>query len=735
MGPGPGGAPGTDVEAILSAALERHQAGDLKAAQGLYRSVLQARPNHPDALHYMGLLAHQVGQDDVAVSMIQQAIAAGGATPVIYFNLGEAYRALGRLDQAGANYRQSLALDPEDAFAHFALANVLYDEGKLEDAITHYRGATGLAPDDAEAHNNLGNALMDAGEPDAAVASYQRAIDADPGYAEALVNIGNARMGAGEAGAAIESFRAAVAINPELAGAFVNLGNAYIGQGRDGDALACYERAIAIDPAYAEALNGRGHVLRQRGEFATAAESFMAAIDARPEYAVAYNNLARTLIELNRPDDAIATYERAIAIDPSYAEAHSNLGNALSQQGRAEEAMASVERALALDPDLAEAHYAMGICLQQQGRFEEAAARHRRALVLKPDLAEAHYNLAINSKARLGREEIAGLEDLLAAGNQPPRQFINLNFTLGKSYEDLGEFDRAFECFRKANELKNQEVDFDPESFEHYVSMVIETFTAEFFAARAACGSESELPVFIFGMPRSGTTLIEQIIAAHPRAAGAGELQAVRQLIAELPTLLGSPNLYPTCAFDIDETNAPRLAAHYLEPLREHSADADRITDKMPNNFLRLGLIATLMPRARLIHARRNALDTCLSCYIQNFARGIHFSYDLANLGFYFRQYERIMAHWRSVLPSPLLEVPYEELVADQESWSRRIVDFCGLDWDPACLSFHEHDRTVRTASFWQVRQPIYSSSIGRWRHYEDHLGPLKEALGMAPEV
>ncbi len=727
--------PGTDAEAMLSAALERHQAGDLKAAQGLYRSVLQARPDHPDALHYMGLLAHQVGQDDVAVSMIQQAIAAGGASPVVYSNLGEAYRAIGRLGEAAASYRQALASDPEDAFAHFALANVLYDEGKLEEAITHYRTAAKLAPGDAEAHNNLGNALIDAGEPDAALASYGRAIDADPSYAEAHVNIGNARMGAGEVGAAIESFQAAVAIDPELAGAFVNLGNAYIGQGRDGDALASYERAIEIDPGYAEGLNGRGHVLRQRGEYAAAAESFMAAIDARPEYAVAYNNLARTLIELDRPDDAIATYERAIAIDPAYAEAHSNLGNALSQQGRAAEAVACVERALELDSELAEAHYAMGICLQQQGRFEEAAARHRRALALKPDLAEAHYNLAINSKARLDGEEIARLEEQLGTGNQPPRQFINLNFTLGKSYEDLGEYDRAFACFRKANELKNQEVDFDPEGFEQYVSMVIETFTADFFAERAGCGSESELPVFIVGMPRSGTTLVEQIIAVHPRATGAGELQAVRQLISELPTLLGSPSPYPVCATEIDGTNAAQTAARYLEPLREHSAEADRITDKMPNNFVRLGLIATLMPRARLIHTRRDALDTCLSCYVQNFARGIHFSYDLANLGFYFRQYERIMAHWRTVLPSPILEVPYEDLVADQEGWSRRIIDFCGLEWDPACLSFHEHDRTVRTASFWQVRQPIYSSSVGRWRHYDDHLGPLKEALGMAPDV
>ncbi len=720
---------------MLPAALERHQAGDLKGAQRLYRSILQARPYHPEALHYMGLLAHQFGQDDVAVSMIQQAIAAGGATPVVYFNLGEAYRALDKLEEAASNYRQALALDPDDSFAHFALANVLYDEGQLEEAITHYRTATSLAPEDAEAHNNLGNALMDASEPDAALASYRRATDADPNYAEALVNIGSAQMAAGEADAAIESFRAAVAINPELASAFVNLGNTYIGRGMEGDALACYERAIEIDPAYAEALNGRAHVLRQRGDFTAAAESFMAAIDARPEYAVAYNNLARTLIELNRPDDAIATYGRAIEIDPAFAEAHSNLGNAFSQQGRAEEAMASVERALALDPVLAEAHYAKGICLQQQGQFEEAAQCHRRALALKPDLAEAHYNLAINSKARLDREEIARLEELLAAGNQPPRQFINFNFTLGKSYEDLGEYDRAFDCFRKANELKNQEVDFDPEGLEHYVSTVIETFTPEYFAERAGFGSESELPVFIVGMPRSGTTLLEQIIAAHPRAAGAGELQTVRQLISDLPELLGSPSLYPICAEEIDETNAPRLAARYLEALREHSAEADRITDKMPNNFLRLGLIATIMPRARLIHTRRDALDTCLSCYVQNFARGMYFSYDLANLGFYYRQNERIMAHWREVLPSTILEVPYEELVADQERWSRRIVDHCGLEWDPACLSFHEHERTVRTASFWQVRQPIYASSIGRWRHYDAHLGPLKEALGMASDA
>jgi len=262
---------------------------------------------------------------------------------------------------------------------------------------------------------------------------------------------------------------------------------------------------------------------------------------------------------------------------------------------------------------------------------------------------------------------------------------------------------------------------------------VIATFGAEFFARTDRAGSQSELPVFIVGMPRSGTTLVEQILASHPMVHGAGELDYMRRIMQTLPERLGVQRPIPECAANIDTALAERIAEEHLQHLREHSASALRITDKTPSNFLRLGLIALLFPKARIIHCQRDPLDTCLSCYFLRFGQGQAFAYDLDDLGRYYRDCARLMEHWRRVLPSPLLEVPYEALVADQEGWSRRLIAFLGLDWDDRCLAFYRSERQVKTASVWQVRQPVYASSIGRWRRYAKHLGPLFAALGIEP--
>jgi hypothetical protein len=260
----------------------------------------------------------------------------------------------------------------------------------------------------------------------------------------------------------------------------------------------------------------------------------------------------------------------------------------------------------------------------------------------------------------------------------------------------------------------------------------MEIYSPDYFAARANIGETSEVPVFVLGMPRSGTTLVEQIIASHPAAHGAGELEELGWLAANMPKLTGGTAPYPEAARLIDATNAKSIAAQYLEPLIARAPAARRITDKMPGNFIRIGLIAVLFPKARIVHVRRHPLDTCLSCFFQHFGRGHHFSYDLGHLGHYYTQYQRLMAHWARVLPGRIFDVQYEDVVSKQEETSRAIIAHCGLDWDPKCLAFHEHERQVRTASFWQVRQPLYASSVGRWQAYEKHLGPLKAALGLS---
>jgi len=302
-----------------------------------------------------------------------------------------------------------------------------------------------------------------------------------------------------------------------------------------------------------------------------------------------------------------------------------------------------------------------------------------------------------------------------------------LNFALAKAFNDCGHWDRAFDHYHRGNRLAD--VAFDPAASLAYVKAMIDTFTPEMLAARSSFGRESSRPVFIVGMPRSGTTLVEQIVASHPQVTGAGELDDLRVLGFEVPSLSKSPQPYPRCMADIDRQLATGLADRYLARLHAIDPNARRVTDKMPQNFLYLGLIGMLLPEARVIHCRRHPLDVCLSCYFVNFTQRLSFAYDLNSLGVYYRHYEMLMDHWRRVRPAAMLEVDYEGLVADQEGVSRRLIEFCGLDWHPACLSFHKNRRPVETASSWQVRRPIYSGSVQRWKHYEKYLDPLKEAL------
>ncbi len=659
-----------DLRAALESGLRHHEAGDPPAAERLYRQVLKAQPNNPDALYLLGVLAQEAGKIDAAVSLFARAIKRNRNNPRFYLALGDARRAQGRLREAAACYRKALAIEPKNAEAHLNLATVRHAQGKLAEAIKHYRRAVSLKPDFAEAHNNLGVALT---------AKEQRAE-------------------------AAEHVTRALELRPDYADAHVNLGQALKAQGRLKEAAAAYRKALELDPKLVEA----------------------------------HNNLGNAHGEAGRPEAAIEHYRQALAIRPDYAEAHNNLGVALTNLGRLEEAIAAHEKALELRPRYADAHVGLGAALHILGRTNEAVERYETALAIEPEHARSHHNLAMIRKAHSPADEIAHLESLLANKNLLDKEAMTLRFALGKLCDDAGRFEEAFAHYRVANALRRAELErygvaFDAAAHERLIDRLIEVFDRPFFEARRDLGERSDLPVFVLGMPRSGTTLVEQILASHSRVFGAGELEDIGRIATRLPATAASNEPYPACAAAIDRKTARRLGRAYLQRLRALAPEAARITDKLPGNFLHLGAIALLLPGARVLHCRRDSLDTCLSCYFQNFHDPMTYSYDLGDLGHYYRQYERIMAHWHDVLRLPMLEVldvHYEDLVADQEAVSRELVAFCGLGWEEACLKFHETARAVRTASLTQVRQPIYRSSLGRWRNYEAHLGPLRAALG-----
>lgn len=324
------------------------------------------------------------------------------------------------------------------------------------------------------------------------------------------------------------------------------------------------------------------------------------------------------------------------------------------------------------------------------------------------------------------------MEELLEKNSTQPiplEDMIPIHFSLGKVYDKLGEYDKVFAHYAQGN--ASSPADFNIDRQEKQLQHIKESYGADFLRSAPRATHGSQRPVFIVGMPRSGTSLVEQILASHSSIAGGGELKNIKQLVDSIPALIGKGARYPHCVDQLTEAHLNMLADRYLKQLAHISADAVRVTDKMPHNFQHLGLIALLFPEARIIHCVRDPLDTCLSCYFQNFGDRHDYSFNLEHLAIHYRQYQQIMAHWKNVLDIPIMKVVYEEHVAEPERFARSLIQYCGLEWEDQCLRFHESKRVVHTSSYEQVRRPIYSDSVQRWKHYERYLGPLKRGLGM----
>jgi tetratricopeptide (TPR) repeat protein len=394
------------------------------------------------------------------------------------------------------------------------------------------------------------------------------------------------------------------------------------------------------------------------------------------------------------------------------------------------------KRVLALVPDSAATWNELGTALRSLGRLDEAVNCFRHALVLKPDLADAYRNLALGEQVSADSPELANIAALADATDLSIEERSAAAFALGKALDDAGRFDEAFAAYERANSMYRSARSaagdwFDAVALSRQIDEIIATFTPGFFARVAGWGTRSEVPVFIVGMPRSGTSLVEQIAASHSRVFGAGELLHIGRMYGDF----GPPTDSHGHELRWEEAVIRRAAGGHLQRLREIGSGAERVIDKMPDNVLCIGLVAALYPQARIIFCGRDPRDIALSCFFQKFTPGmLGFSYDLADCGKRQVQIDRLIAHWHRVLPLPMLEVNYEKLVADLAGESQRLVSFLGLEWEPACLDFHRTRRTVATASSWQVRQPLYDRSIGRWRNYERHLEPLLRALSPADD-
>jgi tetratricopeptide (TPR) repeat protein len=494
-----------------------------------------------------------------------------------------------------------------------------------------------------------------------------------------------------------------------------------------------YQLVLREDPDQPDALNLLGTLAAEAKRYDKSVEYLERAVKARPKDPLFRNNLANAYILDGQHESAIAHLRRAIKAKPRFLEALCNLGRALRGTGKQAQAIEWFDKALALDARHRTALTGRSETLAELGRLAEAETGYRTVIAQYPGDAQGYFGLAGTRTFAVEDPEVATIEGLLRNDLLAQQDSELLHSAAGKIYNDQKRFDEAFAHFQKAKEISGR--DFDVATHATFIDRTTALFSPLFFAARKGFGDESERPVFIVGMPRSGTTLTEQILSSHPHVYGAGELHDMQAIVRRVAGRVRESESYFQRLADLDHKQCLDAAREYLGVLAKLSPAAARVTDKMPHNFEALGFIALLYPNARVIHCRRDPLDNCVSCFTHRFNSFHGYNASLTKLGLYYRQYDRLMAHWRKVLPLRMLEVRYEDTIADQEGMSRKLIAFLGLDWDEACLAYHENERSVRTLSRWQVRQPIYSSSVKRWRNYEAHLGPLIAALGPLADV
>lgn len=675
----------------------------------------------------------QSGRFAEAVALYDRIVLLNPNIPEIHNNRGAALAGLERFGDAAAAYRRAIALKPDYAEAFNNLGNALVGLGQLDEAERALRKAVVLNPRIARFRTNLGLVFKCQSRFGEAEAAHREAIALDPYLPEAHHNLGDTLCHIGRLAEAEKSQRHAISLNPDYAEAFVNLGIVLKSQGRLDEAEAACRQAIALKPRLAHAYNSLGNVLLDLGKLDGAEKALRHAIALRPHFAEAMSNLGNVLRDQGKAGEAETLYRQAIALNAALAETHYNLGHLLGGQDRLVEAEASYRRAIALKPDFADAHNNLSVTLKFLGRLADARHSVDRALQLAPHDASFLFNLTELKRFESGDPDFAVLEEVARAiETLPAKKQIDLHFALAKAYEDLGRPDSTMRHLLAGNSLMRGQVNYDETAALRGLDRIAEVFTPELMRAFAGAGDPSSLPVFIVGMPRSGTSLIEQILASHPQIFGGGELAMLNLVAAGIGALPGRPSSFPDVMGLLARHDLQREGARYVAEIARLAPQAARVTDKMPSNFRLAGLIALMLPNARIIHAVRDPLDTCFSCFSKLFANGQYETYDLAELGRYYRRYQKLMEHWRAVLPPErILEVRYEDVVADLAGQARRMIAYCGLDWDERCLAFHETDRPVHTASALQVREPIYRNAIGRAQAHRPFLQPLLDALAI----
>ncbi len=687
-------------------------------------------------LHALGTLLNRRAHYRRAASLLEQAVVLSPGEATWHVDLGESYRNLGMLRDAAGCCLAGLRIRPEYPEGMNTLGLTFRESGNLEGALEQFLKAIACREDFYPARVNAATVLQELGRADQAIPHLRRAAELTREPGPVRTSLGLALLAVGRYEEARIEFESAACLLPDSALAHLNLGDALRLLGRTQDARSCYLKAVRIDPGLPTSHFRVGMTLRREGSLNDALTWYKIAVEMEPGEPKFWEELADLYHQRDEPDEAVLCWQRLVdlsAADP--VGARLSLGQALQLDGRHDEALEQYRLCLEIEPSSARTQFALSATFEEQGQLAEAEAALREAIRLDPRFPAAHARLAMLLRGKLPDDDRLSVERLIEEPGQSPWPRARLLFALAQVLDARQEHSRAAAFLVEANALVSsirhaEGLVHQPDDHERFVSELIRCFDAEFFRRFTGCGLETRRPIFIVGLARSGTTLIEQILASHPRVFGAGEQLFGRRSFEKIPSLTRPGGAALECVALLDEVTLKQLAGEHLGKLNAlDSCRFERIVDKLPDNYFYLGLLYAMFPRATFIHCRRDLRDVAFSCWMSDF-HSVPWANDLTHIGSQFLQYRRLMEHWGRVLPAELIEVRYEELVDDLEGAARRLLDGCRLEWDPACLSFYRTRRVVRTASLSQVRQPIYRSSVGRWKAYENELADLFAMLG-----
>ena len=718
------------MQDFVKQAAELQRSGQLAQAARLYESVLARDEANADVLHRLGVLKHQEGQYRRAVELIRQAIAIEPRVAAYWVSLAEGYRALGEFGEAEIACREALRVSPGSHDALCLLASALHALERREEAIDALGRALELRDDFAAAHNYLGAILGELGRRDEALSAFRRAVDLDPASAAARINLGRLLLQVSRAAEALPHLQCAVRLRPGVAELHRNLGNALHGLGRLDEARDAYLDALRLDADLTQARANLSLVMQQQGQLDLALDWLRGAVEADSSNAVFWQQLAELHEHRRERVEAARCWEKMLTLEVHSARGHVAVGRALQKKGHTDRAAEHLRAALTLEPDLAEAYDCLGRLHVELGQVEEAEAAIRASRQLQPDAAGSLRALAMLLGEKLPPADLEALESRARDPCLNEEAGGHLLFALAHVLDARGQYARAADYSRRANRLTLERAqrcgrEYVSRDHERFVDAVLAAFSREFLARVRDAGLASRRPIFVFGLPRSGTSMIEQILASHPAIFGAGELLLAPQIFAAMPWAVDSQDQPLDCVARLNAAAITKLAAKHLGELEALDLGrSERIVDKGPQNYQFVGLLAALFPAATFIHCRRDPRDVAVSCWMTDFDE-VAWANQSDHIASHFVQHRRLMDHWRSVLPGVIHEVDYEATVEDLEAVARKLVAACGLEWDAACLNFHRTRRAVRTSSATQVRQPIYARSIGRWKHYEAHLADL----------